>query len=330
MPRTVDVHAHVVPADFPVSPAGCDHQWPCVQHHADGRAGVMIGGREFRKIDNRSWDVPRRLTDMDAEDVAIQALSPMPELLSYWIDVAPALELSRCVNGAIAAMVAAAPTRFAGLGMVPLQDPDLAARELERLKADGFAGVEIGSNILGRSPGEARFDPFFEAAERLGMAVFVHALHPTFTDRIVGAKVLAAFVGFPVDTGLAAASCVTGGLLAKFPGLRIGFSHGGGVFASILPRLQQGWSLAPELNASFASPVDTARRMFYDNIVFDPATLRHLIATFGETQIFAASDYPYAAGQSRPGDAFAVLDLTPATLERLQSDNARRFLGLSG
>ena len=329
MPATIDIHAHVVPADFPVAPTGCGHVWPCMRHHPDDQASVFLGEREFRRVDNRAWSVPRRVADMDGQDVAIQALSPMPELLSYWIDAGPALELTRSVNGAIAAMVAEAPARFAGLGTVPLQDPDLAARELERMKADGFSGVEIGSNILGRSPGDAHFDPFFETAERLGMAVFVHALHPTMTDRIVGPKVLAAFIGFPVDTGLAAASCITGGTLTKFPKLRLGFSHGGGMLASILPRLQRGWTIAPELQAAFAAPTDAARGMFYDTIVFDPATLRHLIATFGETQVFAASDYPFAAGQSHPGRPFEALDLPPATLELLKSGNARRFLGLA-
>lgn len=328
MTRAIDVHAHIVPADFPVAPAHCCDQWPHMAHHEGGKASVMIGGREFRKIDNRSWDVPRRLADMDAQDVALQALSPMPELLSYWIDAPAALDLSRHVNGAIAAMIAAAPARFAGLGMVPLHDPELAAAELARIKADGLHGVEIGSNILGRSPGDAQFDPFYAEAERLDLAIFVHALHPTATDRLVGPKPLAAFIGFPTDTGLAAASFITGRTLEKFPRLRVAFSHGGGTLAAFLPRLENGWRIAPELSGAFASPVATARRMYYDNIVFDTAWLRHLIATFGDTQVFAGSDYPYIAGQDFPGRPFAALDVADGTMEALLAGNARTFLGL--
>jgi len=328
MPSVIDVHAHVVPAGFPAAPASCAHHWPSMRHEDADRASVMIGEREFRKLDSRSWDAARRIGDMDAQGVAIQALSPMPELLSYWIEPDGALDLARHVNGEIAAMIAHAPTRFSGLGMAPLQDVEVAARELGRMQADGLCGVEIGSNVLGKSPGDPAFDPFYAEAERLGMAVFVHALHPVGIERLVGPKALAAFVGFPTDVGLAAASFITGGALAKFPALRVGFSHGGGTLAALLPRLENGWRLAPEFQAAFAAPTQTARRMFYDNVVFDPALLRHLIATFGDTQVFAGSDYPYIAGQDFPGRPFEAMGLDAAALDRLRAGNARRFLGL--
>jgi aminocarboxymuconate-semialdehyde decarboxylase len=328
MAPLIDIHAHIVPAHFPVAPVACCHHWPSMAHGPGDTADVMIGGRVFRALDNRSWNLPRRAVDMDTQGVAMQALSPMPELLSYWIEADDALELARYVNGTIATMVAAQPSRFAGLGMVPLQDPMLAANELSRIKADGLHGIEIGSNILGISPGDAQFDPFYAEAERLGMAIFVHALHPTFNNRLVGPKPLDAFLGFPTDVGLAAASFITGRTLEKFPGLRVGFSHGGGTFSAILPRLQKGWQIAPPLTQAFTSPTDTARRMFYDNIVFDPSLLRHMVVTFGATQIFAGSDYPYSAGQDFPGAPFDALGLSPETLNLLRSDNARRFLGL--
>ncbi len=300
-----------------------------MQPHASGKASIMIDGREFRRLDARSWDVGRRVADMEAQGVAIQALSPMPELLSYWLEPQAAMELGRHVNSVIAGMISVAPGRFAGLGMVPLQDPDLAACELSRLKADGLCGVEIGSNVLGKSPGDADFDVFFAEAERLDMAVFVHALHPVATDRLIGPRLLVPFIGFPIDTGLAAASFITAGTLAKFPRLRLAFSHGGGVLASFLPRLQQGWSIAPELQAAFSSPLESARQMYFDNIVFDGATLKHLISLFGDTQVLAGSDYPYVAGQDFPGKVFEGLGFNPQTLEKLVSGNARRFLGLS-
>lgn len=326
---TIDLHSHIVPADFPAVPAACScGKWPGIVHEGGGRAAVLIGAKEFRKIDSRSWDGARRRADMDAEDVAMQVLSPMPELLSYWLETEATLELARHVNGAIAALVAGAPDRFAGLGMVPLQDPALAARELSGLKAMGLAGVEIGSNILGKAPGDPSFDPFFAEAERLEMGVFVHALHPTGTERLVGPPVLAAFLNFPIDTGLAAASFITAGTLAKFPSLRLAFSHGGGVLASILPRLQRGWTITPDLQALFAEPEATARRFFYDNLVFDAATLRHLIDRFGVSQIVAGSDYPYIAGQSHPGRPFEELGLSDGDLRALKRDNALRFLDL--
>ncbi|WP_298283577.1 amidohydrolase family protein [Novosphingobium sp.] len=327
MSGTIDIHAHFVPADFPPGPPSCCAQWPGMVHHEDGRADVLIGDAPFRKIDHRSWDADVRIADMDAQSVALQALSPMPELLSYRLQPDETRALASHVNGAIAEMVARKPDRFAGLGMVPLHDPQMAAAMLAGMKADGLSGVEIGSNILGISPGDTRFDPFYAEAERLGMAVFVHALHPTMMDRLVGPKPpLAAFVGFPTDTGLAAASFITGRTLEKFPALRVAFSHGGGTFATLLPRLLNGWRIAPELQSAISDPIETARRMYYDNIVFDAELLKHIVHIFGETQVCAGSDYPYVAGQEWPGRPF---DAFPNTTKRmLRHENARRFLGL--
>lgn len=327
----VDLHSHVVPVDFPVEPAPCScGKWPSMIHASEGPASLQIGGKEFRKLDSRSWDGARRRADMDREDVALQVLSPMPELLSYWLEPMLTLTLARHVNRMIGDLARGAPDRFAGLGMVPLQDPQLAARELAALKQDnGLIGVEIGSNILGRAPGDPFFDPFFAEAERLDLCVFVHALHPVATERVVGPPVLSAFLNFPIDTGLAAASFITAGTLAKFPTLRLAFSHGGGVLAAILPRLQRGWEIMPELQQSFADPTAVARQFYYDNLVFDTATLKYLIASFGVTQLVAGSDYPYVAGQSHPGRPFDALGLGAESREGVRRGNALRFLNLT-
>jgi aminocarboxymuconate-semialdehyde decarboxylase len=328
--KTVDVHCHVVPPDFGAVPAGCGgEKWPQMVHRDDGSAAVVIAGKEFRRLDGRSWDLDRRRTDMDAEDVALQVLSPMPELLSYWLEPAASLAMCRLMNGMIGEMVGRDPRRFAGLGMVPLQDPQAAARELEAIKIQhALRGVEIGSNILGRSPGDAFFDPFYAEAERLDLAIFVHALHPVGTERLVGPPQIGTFVNFPIDTALAAASYITGGTLAKFPRLRLAFSHGGGALGAILPRLQAGWARTPDLSAVFASPRETARQFYYDNLVFDQALLRYLIEAFGVTQIFAGSDYPFAAGQPTPGRPFESLGLAASELTAVTSGNALRFLRL--
>src|SRR5690606_14385549 len=192
-----------------------------------------------------SWDVGRRIEDMDRDGVSVQVLSPMPELLSYWLDLEAAKVVCTHSNAQIAEMMAAAPTRFMGLGAVPLQDPEAAANMLPQLQNDfGFKGVEIGSNIDGRMLGDPCFDVFWRAAEDLGMAVFVHALHPVAVKSIGASPLYNAFAGFPIDVAMAAASLIISGTLTRFPKLRIGFSHGGGALGSILGRLDKGWDAA--------------------------------------------------------------------------------------
>ncbi|HEX6512033.1 MAG TPA: amidohydrolase family protein, partial [Chloroflexota bacterium] len=176
----LDLHTHIVPERFP--PSSVD-RWPSMDHAEPGRANVMISGKNFRTVRDVCWHPAKRAEEIVHEGADAQAISPMPELLAYWFKPQDGLDMSRYVNEQIAEMCRAEPTRFYGLGMVPIQHPELAAKELAPMKAAGLRGVELGSNILGKSLGEEQFLPFFQEAERQGMSVFVHALHPTFLDR---------------------------------------------------------------------------------------------------------------------------------------------------
>jgi aminocarboxymuconate-semialdehyde decarboxylase len=257
-------------------------------------------------------------------------VSPMPELLSYWMAPADAQQLLRYLNDQIAAMAAQSGGRIAGLGAVPLQDVDLAIRELEyAVKTLGFAGVEVGSNINGVPIGAPAFDPFFEACEALGAAVFVHAIRPAGMERLVGPAPLQQVLGYPGDVGLAAASVITTNLLVRRPGLRIAFSHGGGTLASLLPRLQQGWGVFPALRDSIhESPQAQAQRLFYDTLVFDTPMLRHLVATFGGTQLLIGTDHPFNFHDRTPVERIEAAGFDADTTAQLVHRNAERFLGL--
>jgi aminocarboxymuconate-semialdehyde decarboxylase len=331
MMGAVDIHTHVVPASFPAY-AGrhANVRWPQMAPGHDCRhCNVMIAGKVFRTVSDECWSIERRLEVMDTSRVGRQVLSPMPELLSYWLEAEDAQMLGRHVNDTIAAMVVDGAGRFAGLGMVPLQDPDLATRELERLMRSGqFRGVEIGTNVNGVSIGDARYAPFFQAAEELGAAIFVHALHPAATERLVGPPGLPALVLFPCETAIAIASLMMGGIIGRHRRLRIAFSHGGGVFASVLPRLMHGWKLMRGLAEEVPeAPDEQARRLFYDTLVYDRDTLSFLIARFGVTQLCVGTDHPFLIEERDPVGAVEALGLVAAEQDLLLSGNARRFLG---
>jgi aminocarboxymuconate-semialdehyde decarboxylase len=291
---------------------------------------VVISGKVYRTVSDRCWDTARRVADLPAMGIDLQVVSPMPELLSYWMPAADAQQLLRYTNDVIAGMVAASGGRIAGLGAVPLQDIGLAVRELEYVvRTLGFAGVEVGSNINGVPIGAPAFDPFFEACEALGAAVFVHAIRPAGLDRLVGPAPLQQVLGYPSDVGYAAASVITSNLLVRRPGLRIAFSHGGGTLASLLPRLQQACSVFPALQESITqAPADQARRLFYDALVFDAPMLRHLAATFGPTQLMIGTDYPFNFHDRTPVARIQEAGFDPAVTAQLVRHNAERFLGL--
>lgn len=328
----VDVHAHVVPHSFPPYlkspvPAG----WPSMAEAQPCHRHVMIDGKIYRTVSDRAWDVPQRVADMAAMGLDLQAVSPMPELLSYWMDAVPATELLRYINDQIAEMLAASAGRLAGLGAVPLQDMDLALAELHRLMGMGFAGVELGSNINGRPVGAPEFDAFFAECAQLGAAVFVHALRPAGMDRLVGPPALQQVLAYPGEIGLAAASAITSNLTVRHPRLRIGFSHGGGTLGLLLPRLAQAASVFPALAGQLlAAPVEQARRMYFDALVFDIPALRYLTALFGETRIMLGTDYPFNFHDRTPVDRVMDAFGDPALQQLLLRDNARAFLGLAG
>ena len=328
----IDIHNHVVPERFPpYAGRGTDVPWPSMADAHACHKHVMISGKVYRTVSDGCWSVPRRIEDMGAMQVARQALSPMPELLSYWLPLADAQTLVRYLNDEIATMVAHAPERFVGLGAVPLQDVDAAIRELEYVVGSlGFAGVELASHVNGTSIGDPRFEPFFAAAERLSVAVFVHALRPAGQERIVGAFPEQA-VCFPGDVALAAASLITGGIAARHPRLRIAFSHGGGAMSILLPRLVHAWHKFPKATESLPdSPAVYARRFFYDALVFDPPAVRFLVETFGSSQIVVGTDYPFALGESDPVGALEKSGLDAGVLRAIRSENAQRFLGIEG
>ena len=326
----IDIHTHIVPEKFPAyAGKGRDVPWPAMAEAHACHRHVMISGKVYRTVADGSWSVPRRIEAMGSMRIARQALSPMPELLSYWLPLEDGKALIRYLNEQIAEMIALAPDRFIGLGAVPLQDVDSAILELDFiLKKLKFSGVEIASHVNGVSIGDARFEPFFAAAEQAGAAIFVHALRPAGQDRIVGAFTEQA-VCFPGDIALAAASMITGGIAARHPKLRIAFSHGGGALSMLLPRLVHAWHALPKAKESLAeSPAVYARRFFYDALVFEPQATRYVIDSFGSSQVCVGSDYPFNMGDTNPLATLEKSGLDAAVIAAISSANARRFLGL--
>ena len=330
MSESIDVHTHVVPENFPpYRGSGRDIPWPSMAEAHACHRHVMISGKVYRTVSDGCWSVPRRVEDMNGMRVARQALSPMPELLSYWLPLEDAKVLVRHLNEEIAAMVERAPQRLVGLGAVPLQDLQSAVEELEYVvKSLKFSGVEIATHVNGTSIGAPQFEPFFAAAEEMGAAIFVHPLRPAGQDRIVGPFSDQA-VCFPGDIALACASMITGGVAARHPGLRIAFSHGGGAMAMLLPRLVHAWQMTPKAREALKeSPAATARRFFYDQLVFDAAAARLLIERFGASQIMVGSDYPFVMGDRDPVGTLERLKLPNDAHHAISAGNARRFLGL--
>ena len=329
---TIDVHTHVLPPSWPDLGARYGYGG-FVQLEPDGagRARMMRDGQCFRIVESNCWSAERRLAECERDGVDVQVLSTVPVMFSYWAKPADALDLARLLNDHVASMVAEHPTRFVGLGTLPLQDTDLALGELERVVVElGLAGVQIGTHVNGENLDRAELFPVFEHAARLGAAVFVHPWDMLSRERMTRYW-LPWLVGMPTETALAICSLILGGVLERLPGLRVGFAHGGGSFPGILGRIEHGFRVRPDLVAvqSGMPPSAYLRRLYFDSLVHDPRPLRALLELVGVERVFLGSDYPFPLGEQPPGRAIAELDeLGPGERARLLGGTALEFLGL--
>ena len=329
----IDAHAHLLPRDYPADAPECFPRMEPVD--ADTARTLIFGPVRFTARDV-FFEAERRIEAMDGSGVDAEVLTPMPPLLRYDLPVADGVALARYVNESTAALCAAAPDRLYGFGMVALQEPDLAAAELANIRDLGLYGVEIASNVLGVSIGDERFLPFFAEAERLDLPVFVHAL-PARTDRLPPSTMGTYVVG--IEGALAAASIVAGGTAAKCPGLRMSFSHAAGGFPLMLPRAQYFWGgtwneepKVPEraiMSDDGPSPLEYARRFYYDSLVFDRRAVRYLIDLLGHDRLLVGSDFPAMPREDKAGATLRSMHLDQAVLDDITWHNAFRFLGVT-
>ena len=290
---TIDVHTHFFPRELAATfDADAGRSLPSLVVHADGSGAIMLGGKTFRRVSAACWDAERRIERMDRDGITMQVLSPVPVTLIGEAAVGVAAAWSRRQNELLAEIAASRPDRFAALGMVPLQDPDAAVTELEYALTElGLQGVEIGTETAGRELDDPALSGFFAAAAALSAPIFVH---PTGGGAVIrrDGQPYDFGLGMLTDTALAAAALVFGGVLERFPGLRIALAHGCGTFAWAYPRLVRGAGIGTE-SANGDRLAELVRSLWVDAIVFEPAHLALVARRFGAEHIMLGSDFPF-------------------------------------
>jgi aminocarboxymuconate-semialdehyde decarboxylase len=315
---TFDVHAHVIVPEI----IG-DEPWQPRVWHDSGNQVVELRGKRIRAAVQEFVDIDGILAAQDEAGVERVLLSPWVPLLYYDVDPEEGLERARIQNEALARLVG---ERVAALGAVPLQDPELAARELPDLMRS-LRGVEVAASVRGVFLGDDRFEPFWEAAEETGALVFVHPTTRGFDSPAFQEYYLWNTVGNPLETAVSAAHMVMAGVMERHPGLRVLLAHGGGVLLALRGRLRHAYSFQPQAQSRLREPPEESiRRFYFDTLTHDDSLLRALIDFAGPDHVLLGSDYPFDMGDARHVDTVRALGLAPDVETAILAGNAERML----
>ena len=325
----VDLHCHVhTPAADEMAKKG-DRPADVTARYGDPR--TIERQKQLRiELDRKLTSVEQRLADMGRMGVDVQAISTSPMQYYYGLDTDLGRQTSRIINQRLAEIVASHPDRFVGLGTVPLQAPELAVAELEYcMKTLGFRGLEIGTNVGGLELSDSRFEAFFARAEELNAVIF---LHPSgFTEpRRLTQHFLTNVIGNPLDTTVALAHIVFGGVLERHPGLKFVAAHGGGYMGHYPARMDHAYKVRPECHDHITRPPSYyMKKIYYDTMVFSHEQLEHLVNLWGANHVVIGTDYPYDMGYYKPVDFVnKTKALTRAQKTAIIGGNAAKLLGL--
>ena len=329
--RVIDIHNHFFPRAWPDLAARYGTpNWPWIKHTETGKADVMVGDCFFRHINSACWDPEVRLKEMDRDGVDVQVVSATPVLFAYDRPVEHALDCARLFNDAALELCGQGNGRLKSLCQVPLQDTDLACRELSRAMAEGHVGVHIGNHVGVRDINDEGIITFLQHCAAEGAAVFVHPWDMMAQERMSRYQ-LPWLVAMPAETQLSILWLILSGAFERLPrSLKLCFAHGGGSFPYLLGRVDNAWRNrdvvredCPRLPSSYVD------RFHVDAAVFSGDALAFLVKIMGEDRVMLGSDYPFPLGEQQVGSLIRSHEALPTpTREKLLHANATAFFGL--
>jgi aminocarboxymuconate-semialdehyde decarboxylase len=318
-PLAIDAHAHICTEEtMKLLEKETPKVAPKLKEYEKHVFEWTVAGVPYRPFPLGGFDIEQRLKDMKASDVDMQVLSNTPQTFLYSQDVGLTTAASIIQNDQIAKHVRDHPEKFFGIATLPMQAPKAAADELvramDKLKLNG---AQIASNIMGKNLDDPSFEPLWAAANERAAFMMVHPNNVAGADRLKS-YYLGNLIGNPLDTTIAAACLVFGGVIERYPNIRFFMVHGGGFTPYQAGRWQHGWHVRPEpKNHLKEPPAEIIRRLYFDTILHGQPALEFLVSAFGADHVMLGSDYPYDMGTfecARQVKALSISDADKATI----------------
>jgi aminocarboxymuconate-semialdehyde decarboxylase len=324
----IDLHSHFFPIDALQNPGKYEDRAPkIVLDHGKLSVTSPIGFRPG--LGRGAYDPVARIKALDEMSIDMQAISPSPILLFYWEEPAVAAHFSRKQNEAIQEIVRKHPDRFVGFGSVPLQSIADSIEIAREAKSMGLKGLEIGNAVADKPLDDPFFAPFFDAAQRLDMLLFVHPLEGGLDADDPLAPILGNVLQFTFRTTMMIERMILKGMFEKYPNLRLCLSHGGGLLALNIWRLDHSYGLRPELKKIIPNkPSAYLKKLYFDTIVHSVTALQYLVSVVGADRVVIGTDYPMAMGDFESVKKVTQLDLPAAERELILGGNAARALSI--
>ena len=331
----IDSHAHILPEKC-LSVIRSGQFAPQVTIGPGKRGGealvsrVTILGKESvqrNTIPEELFNLDLRLTHMKEMGVNRQILSAITGMTYYGLDASLSKEIAAMLNEEIATIAEKMPEKFHCMANVPLQDPEAAAAELERAVKRGHIGVKIGTNVAGINLNDPALDVFWAKAESLDEPVFIHPADIIGAEDRMKEFFMANLIANPLDTTVAAACLIFGGVLDRFPKIKIVLAHLGGFVPWIRGRWQHGYNVFEQTRVKGAgAPDNYLGRLYYDTVIHNADCLEFAVKTIGADAILYGTDYPWAIGLlGRAAEIPGLSRLSKADQEKILGGNTKRI-----
>lgn len=327
--KRIDVHSHVIPETI-IQAMRENRDLYKTEIRGTGDALKFVRGKVEFDLIPEFYNADAKVESMDRKGLDISVISPGPQAFFYGLnDAEQALSTARIVNEGVAKMVAARPDRLRGMATLPMQHPDAAIAELERVvKEYGFKAVEMGTAIGNEELADPRFRPVLRRLQELKVVIFAHPNTQGSAGRL-DCYYLTNLIGNPLDTTIMVGKLMFSGALDELPELRILLAHGGGFLPYQIGRFEHGHAVRPDTSAATRSrPMDMFRRFYFDALTHSPQAIRHLIDTVGSERVMIGTDSPFDMGEEHPVERLdGVPRLTQAEREDVCYRSALKMFG---